>query len=276
MSRRSGDWEALGHDRDPVPGDETVVDRLADTYTRAADDIARLSGRLRRLADLDGWKGKAAETFAESADDTAEDLAKAERRYREAARALRGWVGPVRTARSESWRALTAATAAKDDVRRYDVDRLAGVAEPTPEQLDAQRRSDQLRGEAQQRLDAAKDRLDTALGHLEEAGGRTADALRASSEHGKDSRWDDVKGRVRDFAKPLKAAVDVLGYVAMALAVVTIAIALVATAPAWLFIAAVAVGVGMLVIHTALVLSESGKATWADVGMDVFSLATAG
>lgn len=276
MSRRAGEWDALEQDRDPVPGDEAVVDRLAHAFTRTADDIARLSGRLRRLADLDGWKGKAAETFAESADDTAEDLAKAEKRYREASRALRSWVGPVRTARSESWGALQTAVAARDDVRRHSSDALAGVAEPTPAQLDAQRRHDQLRGEAEQRLRGAKERLDRALDALHEAGERTGSALRSAAEHGKDGWRDNLKGKVRDISGALKLIVDVLGYVAMALAALTLVVALIATAPAWLFVAAVALGVTMLALHTALVLSESGKATWGDVGMDLLSLATAG
>lgn len=55
MSRRPWEWHLLGRGgADPVPGSPSSVERLANEHERAADEVARLSGRLRRLAALDG------------------------------------------------------------------------------------------------------------------------------------------------------------------------------------------------------------------------------
>jgi hypothetical protein len=102
-----------------------------------------------------------------------------------------------------------------------------------------------------------------------------ADAIDAAAEHNDDGMWDNVKGSIRDIADVLKAIVDVLSWVAMALAAITLVVALVAGAPLWLLVLSVGVGLAMLIGRTALVVSDSGKATWTDVGMDLLGVATA-
>ncbi|TKJ34219.1 hypothetical protein [Blastococcus sp. CCUG 61487] len=276
MSARSGEWHLLGRSRDPVPGEPTEADRLARGYESTADDIARLAGQLRRLARLVGWEGEAAEAFGESADDLAGDLARAERRYRELAAAVRGWSPPLERARDESAGALREAIAADDERRRYAADPLAGVSDPTPAQVEAHQRRDAARAAAADRLRAAQHRLDAAVGALDDAARHTAERIGAAAEHGGDNLWDDVKGTVRDHAGVLAAIADVLGYVAIALAAITLVVVLLVTAPAWLIALGVAAGVALLALHTALVVSESGEATWTDVGLDLVGLATAG
>ncbi|MCW2616599.1 MAG: hypothetical protein JWN08_3593 [Frankiales bacterium] len=92
MSARAAEWHLLGHGSDPVPHSTTAVDRLADTYEQTAVAIRESTDRLRRLAELDGWTGDAAEAFAEAADDLHGDLGDAERRYEDAGVALRAFV----------------------------------------------------------------------------------------------------------------------------------------------------------------------------------------
>ena len=275
MSARAGDWHLLGHGRDPVPGEPGHVSRLATGYERTADDIERLAGQLRRLSDLHGWKGDAAEKFGESAQDLAGDLGDARRRYEELARAVRGWVEPLSRARDESLAALREAERAEDDARRYSHDPYAGVAEPTPDQVAASQRRDAARQDALDRKRDAQRRLDSALAELDAAAGRTSEAIRGAAEHGADSAWDNVKGSIRDIAGVLKAIVDVLSWVAMALAAITLVVVLFVGAPFWLLALSVGVGLAMLIGRTALVVSESGQATWTDVGMDALGVATA-
>lgn len=276
MSARSGEWHLLGRGRDPVPGSPEEAERLATGFESTAADIARLAGQLRRLSDLGDWKGEAAEEFGAGAEDLADELRRAERRYADLAAAVRGWVQPLTTARNESQAALTDAVTADEARRRHSQDLLAGVAEPTPAQLTAQQQQQTAHAAAATRLREAQTRLDEALRALDTAAARTADQIRAAAEHGGDSWWDDVKGTVRDHAGVLSAIADVLSWVAMALAAVTLVVVLIATAPAWLFAAGVIASVTLLGLHAALVLSESGEASWTDVGLDVLGVATAG
>lgn len=90
MTRRHGDWPPAGHDDDPVPASQWDVEAVANRMRRRADDAADLKAVLQRLADLDGWRGKAAEAFAERAQDVLGDLGKVEDRYDGAAQALAG------------------------------------------------------------------------------------------------------------------------------------------------------------------------------------------
>ena len=276
MSARAGEWHLLGHGRDPVPGEPSHASRLADGYAETAADIERLAGRLRRLSDLDGWKGEAAEKFGESAQDLAEDLARAERRYRDLAAAVREWVQPLSTARDESFAALREAEQADDDARRFGHDPFAGIAEPTPDQVLAQQRRQDARDAALASKRAAQRRLDDALRDLDAAAHRVGEKIRGAAEHGSDGMWDNVKGSVRSVAGKLEAIVDVLSYVAMALAAIIIVCALVASAPFALIALAFVVSVAVLGLNLALVLSDSGKATWSDVALDIVGLATAG
>jgi uncharacterized protein YukE len=276
VSARPGQWHLLGPASDPVCGEPSEVDRLAGGYESTANDIARLAGQLRKLSQLTGWEGKAAEAFAESAEDLAGDLAKAERRYRDLAAAVRGWSGPLSTARDESAGALRDAVAAEEDRRRHSADLLAGVPDPTPAQVTAQQQQTAAQAAAVRRLRDAQDRLEDAVEALDDAAGRTAQQINSAAEQGGDSWWDDAKGTVRDYANVLSGLADVLSYVAMALAAITLVVVLVATAPAWLIVAGVAASAILLGLHSALVLSESGEATWTDVGLDLIGLATAG
>lgn len=275
MSRRPGEWHLLGRGGgDPVPGSPSSVERLANGYERTADEVARLSGRLRRLAALDGWTGQAAERFAESAEDLAEDLADAERRSRGVGTALRGFVEPLRTARDRSRQLVAQAEQAEQERRRTADDPLAGVLEPTEGQIAAASAQAQRHSAAVRRLREAGEGLDAVLAELDAAAGRTERALRSAAERGRDSWWDNRKGDVRGIAEGLKVVVDVLSVLAVALAVLTLVALVVFTAPISVFVVAgVAIGLTSLTANSLLVLSESGEATWTDVGTDVLGLA---
>ncbi|RBY96221.1 hypothetical protein DQ237_10165 [Blastococcus sp. TF02-8] len=271
MSARSGDWSLLGHDRDPVPGSPEEVERLANGYASTARDIERLAGQLRRLSNLEGWTGEAAEVFAEAAEDLSDDLRGAERRYEELADAVRAWVGPLTTARDESAGALSQAEQADEKRRQNATDGLAGVADPTPEQLAADDLRQQNLADAGDESDAARQRLANALEELESAANRTADKIRRAGEHGADRWWNDFGGFVREISDVLK----VIAIVLEVIAIVLIVVAMVFTGP-FALVAGAVVSTLLLGIHTAMVLSDVEGATWTDVIMDVISLVTLG
>lgn len=282
MSARPGRWDLLGRAGDPVPGDTQVVERLARVHTETGAAIAESADKLRRLADLEGWTGKAAEKFGEAADDVCDDLSKAEQRYAEAGAALAGFVQPLSEARTESLAALRAAEVA-DEVRRSNAgNMLEGVADPTPEQVRAQERRSGRYDDGAAAVTAAQGRLDAALIALQSAAKRCGDAIREAAERGKDSRWDNIKGGLRDFVDwaNIDVIVKVLAYVAIAIAVVAIAVAFIVTAPAWLatalFVAAMAVGLASLAGNATMALSGHEEGSWTNAGLDFLGLATLG
>lgn len=281
MTARPGEWQLLGHGRDPVPGEPAHAQRLAEGYGTTADDIERLSGRLRRMSDLDGWTGEAARTFAEAAGDLAADLGDAERRYRKLAEAVSGWVAPLTRARDESAAALRAAGTAEEDRRRHADEPCASVLDLTPDQLAAQRQHTATHDDAVQRLEAARRRLDEALDELDGAAKRVAARIRDASGYGSDGVWDDVSGWVRDHAPLLERIATWAGRIALALAAITVVVLLVVAAPAALlagalFWAALAAGAVQLGAHVAMLASDVEGVTWLDIGMDLIGLATAG
>ena len=249
MSARPGRWELLGHGSDPVPEDDVVVDRLSRVHAETGTAIAESAEKLRRLSDLDGWTGKAAEQFAEAAEDVVGDLSAAEQRYVDAGEALRLFVQPVTTARDDSLAALREAVRADERRLANAGNPIEGVAEPTSAQTSRQKSREQAHQEAVDDLGRAKADLQAALVALDRAAKTCAEDLRSAAEHGKDGRWDDIKGGLRNFADwaHLDVVVTVLTVIAIAIAVIAIAVALIVTAPAWLatalFVAGMAVGI---------------------------------
>ena len=270
MTRRSGDWHLLGHGSDPVPASEIDVDRVAATYERRGNDLREVHGTLERLSRLDGWRGDAAETFAESADDRLGDLDKAAAKYESAGKALRTYADEVGDARSRSWDALQEAEDAERRRRDNDGDPLAGVAEPTEQQLTAAEQQGNRYTRALDDLDAARTRLDSALSDLERAAGTCAAAINRASDSFKDHWFKD--NFLRHNLEFFKIACKVLEIAAVAIAIVALGLAIFATAPFALIALGIGVAALLVVSRSALVLSDTGSATWADVGWDVLGL----
>lgn len=273
---RPGRWDLVGHDRDPVPVDELDVQHLARGYAATAHDITVLAKRLDNLSRLQGWKGKAAETFADKAEDGAHELRKAQKRYDDLAVALKEWVHPVREARDRTADALHRAEEAEHLRTQNLHDLTAGHADPPPELVDAEERRRQRHDAAVAAITRAAHAVRDALDDLDDAARRTAHAISQAAKSYKDGFGATFKGFVRDYAGAIKTVCDVLGKVAIVLGAITLAFALLSTAPAWLLVAGFAVAVAMLVGHTALLVSDTGEATWLDVGLDLLAVATAG
>ena len=281
MSARSGRWELLGVSSDPVPADGAVVQRLADVYGVTGQAIEESASKLKGLSELDGWTGDAAEKFAESAEDVTGDLQAAHQRYEEAGRALKRFVDPLVDAREESWGALKDAEAAEAELGRTAGDSLDGVATPTDEQKEAQGRREDAHGAAAGQMTAAKSRLESAIQVLDAAARVCAEAVRNAADNGKDGRWDNVKGSLRDFADwaHLDVVVKILTVLAIAIAAVGLGILLFASAPFWvtgLLIAGAVVGGLSLAANLIMASSEHEKGSWTNVALDIVGLVTLG
>lgn len=282
MSARPGRWDLLGHGSDPVLEDDVVVARLARVYAETGETIAASVEKLRRLSDLDGWTGKAAERFAEAAEDVVGDLSAAEKRYVDAGEALRRFVTPVTTAREDSAAALQAAVRADERRAANAGNPIEGVAEPTSAQASRQDLRGRAHDDAVGDLGRAKDDLRAAVVALDRAAKTCAEGLSSAADHGKDGRWDNVKGSLRDFADwaHLDVVVTVLTVIAIAIAVVAIAVAMIVTAPAWLatalFVAGMAVGIASFAANATMAVSEHPDGSWTNVALDLVGIATLG
>lgn len=270
MTARQADWSVVHHTHDPVPADEWDVRRVARQYQQRGDDLAASKSALQRLSELSGWTGEAAEEFAKKAADRVEDLGTAAEKYLDVAAALTTYAGHVATARSDTWDALQRATEAEEQRRRLDGDPLAGIEDPTPEQLAARVDQWDRRAEwAAARGKAAGD-VEEALERLRDRASQCADEIRRASEKFSDGWWDDVKGWVRDHADTIKMIVDVMKWIAVAVAAIGLVVALFVSAPFVVVAGLVALGIALAVgilAGDALLLTV-GEATWGDIAWD--------
>jgi uncharacterized protein YukE len=267
MTRRAGEWHLVGHDADPVPASQWDVDVVEGEMRERARDAGDMRAVLQRLADLDGWRGKAAESFAERAEEVLGDLAKVEDRYDTVATALSGWEGDVSEARDGTWRALQDAESAQQTIAANPEHQ--GDGEPPADQ-DAR---DSRRGNAEQALGSARSAMHAAMEAFKEAAGRAKREIENAADIWDDGWWGDFKGWVREHAELIYSIVKVLEIVAAVLGALVLVVAIVASAPFALVAAAVVIGVALLAGQSMLAAADTGKADWGDVAWSVVGLA---
>lgn len=107
MARPAGDqWQPLGWDTDPVPGDPLQVSAEAAHLAQVAQDITGQVTALRKIS-ADGVQiGQAPEAIRTTAQTLAGDLAKVAVRYQKVAAALGGWSPELEQAQRMSVQAL--------------------------------------------------------------------------------------------------------------------------------------------------------------------------
>lgn len=270
MTARTARWDLVGRGSDPVPASEADVRVVADDMSDRATAASDMHDKLSRLADLDGWRGKAAEAFADKADDVLGDLGKVEERYSKVAKALSTWSTAVGTAQIATWNAVQDAETADESMRKHPEHH--GATPPTPEE----KNDDDAHQAAKGDLDAARTAVDNAMDALDDAAGTAEGDIDDAADVWDDGFWGNVGGWVRSHADFIDIVCKVLEVIAAVVAVVILVCAIVATAPFALLVAAALIGGALLLGHSALVLSDSGKATWTDVGFDILNLATLG
>lgn len=242
MSKRYGEWDLFDdYTSDPVPASRLEVRDVAGDMSDRSKEASDIHDVLKKLSDLEGWRGKTAEAFAEKADEVLGDLDKVEDRYDKVAKALYDWAEDVDIARDETWKALKDAEAAgKDD---------------------------------KEALDKAKTKLTNAMGILDDAAGDAENAIDDAADVWDDGMWGNVKGWIRDHADLIAAICDALKIIAAILGAIILVCAIVASAPFALIVAAIVVGALILAADSAQVLADTGKADWKDVAMDAVGLA---
>ena len=274
MSARSGDWQLLGHDSDPVPGDSSQIADAGEHYSSIATTISGQVQRLRQLeADDEILKGEYADGLRESCGALADDLDRVHDRFEQVGSELSSWWEPVQTARTKTATALLAAEDAQSaiDANPEPETPILGAPEPTSVEKDDAEAQGNRHGNAVDALDQARTDFDSAMNTYNDLAEDVANAIRkASDDDMKDSRWDSFKGWVDDNAGWLTTVAEVISWVVVAVAI----IALFVTPVGWvLAIVAVAALIGLGIRFA---LAASGNGSWADFAIDLVGVLTLG
>lgn len=277
---RPADWSAVGFGGDPIPGDPVVVLRGGQDYLSVAEAISQTVTRLRSLG-VDGQESEAIFALAETAGSVADDIAKAERRYRETGHALIDYSSALESAQSESLEALYAAHAAQQaaehaasDQRRY-LSLAQGETDPATairySNLGDEASSDASYAHA--RVSIASERVHSAAAARDRAAERARGRIEnTTSDDGlKDSWWDnwgkDVLSVVTDVAGTIAAVAGIL-----ALAVSWIPIIGQALAAALILVAGIAAIVNAI---GNVVLASTGDRSWTEAIISIAGAALA-
>lgn len=271
MSPRPGDWHLFeGYDSDPVPASVDDVLDIALDMRKRSNDAEQMQSVLKALASLDGWEGDAAEAFAEKCDEVVEDLGNVRDRYDKVATALANWSGAVDTARTATKSALDKAETANETIGKNP--EHEGEGDPP----DDQDTMDTAREGAKGDLEDAQIALRNAMDNLDDAADDAKNAIDDAADVWDDGFWGDLGGLIRSAADVLAGIVTVLEWIAIALAVAIFVVAVFfsgGTLLAVLIAASVVVGLLTAGLQTALVLADTGKASWADVGLSLAGVA---
>jgi hypothetical protein len=268
-------WEPLGLDSDPVPGDPGRISEEAAHLASVAKQISQQVARLHKLAagGADGaLKGEYADKIHSSAGDLAGELDKVVGRYHKVSGALNGWIPDLEQAQKMSLQALNDAEGPAKKLNQ-------SVALPSGDNLTAQQKQDVANyhtamKQAQGALATAKALLGKATSLRDSSGKHYAGLIHSASDDSmKDSWWDSFKEWVSQHAWIIKDICTALEVVATVLAIIA------------LFIPGVDVVEALLLVGFALtaaaltgriMLAATGNGSWLDVGLDALALVTFG
>jgi hypothetical protein len=279
MGRPPGyQWQPLGLDADPVPGDPQAISAETAHLASVAATITGQVAAMHKIASENTETGQHAETIRTAARRQAASLQAVATRYARVSSALSGWVPELEQAQAMSIRALNEAEVPYAALNR-------SVTLPSgPDLTDAQKQQitdhQASMRRAQEQLDAARVLLTRATTLRDtQAAYYAAKINQASNDSLTDheSLWGDITGffghighavdqDVKDVAWIIKDACEVLEIAAAILA----AVALFATGVGWLLAAAFILTGAALLGRT--LLAATGNGSWLDVASDSVSL----
>jgi hypothetical protein len=262
-------WQPLGLDSDPVPGDPAQIGQEAQHLSSVAKQITSEVAALRKIASDNVECGQHADVIRSSASDLAGQLDKVVGRYQKVSSALNGWIPDLEKAQSMSIQALNQA---EGPYRQLSTP----VIMPSGNNLTAQQKQDvqnynNAMRAAQGELDAAKALLAQATTLRDNSASYHAGLINKACDDGvKDSWWDSFEDWVSQYAGIIKDICTVLEYIATILAIIA------------LFIPGLDIIVILGIVATALalvgrtMLAATGNGSWIDVALDAFALLTFG
>lgn len=275
---RPADWSAAGFGSDPVPGDPDIVRRGGQSYLDIARTIDSTARGLRTL-DLDSTVSEAIDALGETARTVADDIAKAEARYRATGNALVTYSAALAGAQDDSLAALQRAQAAQGDAAdaQQERRRYLRLSEDATEPADALRYetlADSAGTDARHASASAgaahQDILDVARRRDRAAESARDDIENTTSgDDLNDSWWDDWGEDV------LSVITDVAGTIAgiagiLALVVSWIPVIGQALAAALLLVAGIAAVINAI---GNIVLASTGDRSWGEAIVSIIGAA---
>jgi len=291
MGRPAGyQWQPLGLDSDPVPGDPAQIRDEASHLSSVAKEITAQVAALRQIS-ADGTEvGAHADKIRSSASSLADQLDKVVGRYEKVSSALNEWAPELEQAQALSIQALNQAEGPYQQVHQT-------VVLPSGPKLTAQQKQSitdyhNAVQKAQGELSAAQAVLTRATNLRDSAGSACAGKINNACNDGmKDhhSLFGSVFGWighafsfvVHHWSQILADVCTVLEVVATILAVAAFIVAqFLPGIDVLVDLAAGAVLAGTIMTGAALggriLLAATGHGSWMDVGIDAFALATFG
>jgi hypothetical protein len=266
---RPSDWSALGLSTDPVPGEPDVVSAGGRDYLGVADAIKDAEKKLRSI-DLGAYVSNSVDALNETAGKVADNIGKAEARYRATGEALVTYAPALETAQSDSVTALTLARSAQQAAdeasnQQQHYLRMAGDAQDPAQALTYKNLAETNEHDAtgaESHLRRAQEQLHSAISDRDRAADNAVDHIHNITDHDglHDSWWDN-------WGKDLVSIItDVAGWVStiagvLALLVSWIPVVGQALAAALLIIAGVAAIVNAI---GNIVLAATGERSWTE------------
>ncbi len=271
MGRPAGyQWQPLGLDADPVPGDPQAIGAEVAHLAAVARTVTGQIAALHKIASENAETGQHAEKIRAAALGLVGSLQKVATRYARVSSALSGWVPELEQAQALSIRALDEAEAPYARLRQ-------AVALPSGGDLTAAQRQDIAAYHASMRR--AQDQLDVAQALLTRAttlrdtqAAYYAAKINQASDDGltdHESWWDDFTHAITRYAGLIKDACTVLEVVAAGLAIA----ALFLTGAGWLIAALVLTAAALA---GRITLAATGNGSWLEVAADAIALVTLG
>ena len=267
---RPSDWSALDLGSDPVPGEPGIVFSGGRDYLAVADAIKDAERKLRTLDLGSAVVSQSVDALIETSGKVADNIGKAEARYRATGDALSRYAPALEAAQRESVEALTlarsarsAADSASNDKQHYL--RLAADEHDPQQALTYTNLADGLDSDAagaNAHLANAQGRVHDAMSARDRAAQLAIDDIHAITKHDglKDSWWDN-------WGKDLLSVItDVAGWVSsiagvLALLVCWIPVIGQALAAVFLLVAGIAAVVNAI---GNIVLAATGDRSWTE------------
>jgi len=271
MARPAGyQWQPLGLDADPVPGDPQAIGAEAAHLAAVARTVAGQIAALHKIASDNTETGQHAEKIRAAALGLVGSLQTAATRYARVSSALSGWVPELEQAQTLSIRALNEAEAPY--ARLHQAVTLPSGSDLTAAQKQEIAAYHASMQRAQDQLDAAQALLTRATTLRDTQAAHYAAKINQASNDGltdHESWWDDITHAVAGWTWLIKDICTGLEILAAAAAV----IALFATGAGWLIVAFWFTAAALL---GRVVLAGTGNGSWFDVAADTFALVTLG
>jgi hypothetical protein len=260
-------WQPLGYDTDPVPGDTEAIAAQVWYLRSVARTMQDQVSQLKKIASNDTEVGQHANKIRSAASSLATSLQTLETRYTNVSAQLDGWIDPLEQAQKTSLQALDEAEVPYAKLKQT-------VVLPAGSNLTAQQQQEitnyhNSMTQAQDALNAAKALLSQAISMRDTAASSIANTINNECNDSLRDHWS-LSGWISDHVDLLKELASILQDVVAVLAVLCLLIPGVNV----LILLAMLATAALLVIHT--MLADTGNGSWIDVAIDVVGLLTLG